>query len=320
MWRQIRRLAYLAIVAGTVAIVWWYYIAPAHVHVATPSRGPAVEVVYATGTVEPVRWAKIASTETGRIVDYPADEGCPVRKGEVLVRLDDTEARAAVRELEARVRFLEADVNRYTTLLKRDNVSRKAYDQATSELEQARAAVEAARQRVADLIIVAPLDGVVLRKDREVGEVVQADDVLLWVGQDRPYWITAEVDEEDIPRVRTGQRAFVTADAFAGDVLEGEISEITPKGDPVNKNYRVRVLLQADSPLMVGMTTEVNIMVRTEENALLVPESAIGDGAVWLAEAGHTRRREARFGAYGARLVEVLSGLVEQDSVYPLSQ
>jgi RND family efflux transporter MFP subunit len=300
---------------GAGAYYYWQARTPARVTVNATVRGPAVDAVYATGTVEPIRWAKIASTETGRIVAYAVAEGRRVRTGEVLVRLDDTKARAALRELQTRVGYLRRDLDRYSTLVKRETVSRQAYDRVKSDLEQAKALAAVAQQRLKDLTMVAPLDGVVLRKDGEVGEVVQAGDVLLWVGQDRPYWITAEVDEEDIPRVISGQRALITADAFPDRVLEGTVSEVTPMGDPINKNYRVRVLLPEESPLLVGMTAEVNILVRAEENAVLVPEAALADGAVWVVVNGAARRRAVRLGVFGNGMVEILHGLGDGEMV-----
>lgn len=300
---------------GAAGYYAWRVQGPLAVAVAEVTRGPAVDAVYATGTVEPVRWAKIASTETGRIVAYPAVEGSKLHAGAVLVRLDDTKARAALKELEARVDFLKRDLSRYSALVKGDTVSRQAYDRVKRDLDAARALATAARQRIKDLTMTSPLDGVVLRKDGEVGEVVQAGDVLLWVGQDRPYWITAEVDEEDIPRVVPGQRALIGADAFPDRVLDGEVAEVTPMGDPINKNYRVRILLPADSPLRIGMTTEVNILTRVEEAALLVPEAALRDGAVWVVENATAHRRAVTLGVFGETRVEVVAGLAEGDVV-----
>jgi RND family efflux transporter MFP subunit len=312
-------LRYLFVLVAVAALVggglWWYGTAAPRVSAVQPQRGPAIDAVYATGTVEPIHWAQIASTETGRIVAYPAVEGARVAEGEVLIRLDSRKARGTIEELEARTAFLEADLKRYEALLKKSNVSRQAYERVKSELDQTRALARVARQKLADLIIVAPLDGIVLRKDGEIGEVVQAGDVLLWVGSDRPYWITAEVDEEDIPRVRDGQRALIKADAFPDRVLDGAVGEITPKGDPINKQYRVRVLLPVDSPLLVGMTTEVNIIARADEQALLIPQAALDGNVVWTLEDGHARRREVAVGVYGDALVEIRGGLADGTAV-----
>lgn len=311
-----RFLIVLALIGfGIGGFMWWRAEGPPLVRVVLPQRGPAVEAVYATGTVEPVRWSKIASTETGRIVAYPAAEGQAVRKGEILVRLDDIKARAQVRELEVRVDFLERDLQRYAALVKSNTVSRQAYERVQSDLDQAHASLAVARQHLADLTIVAPLDGIVLRKDGEIGEVVKSDDVLLWVGQDRPYWITAEVDEEDVPRVASGQRTLISADAYPDETFEGTVAEITPMGDPINKNYRVRVLLPADSPLLVGMTIEANIVVRVHEDALLVPETAVIGDIVWVAAQDRALRRPVQTGVYGDGMVEIRSGLAADEPV-----
>lgn len=308
-----RRLALVALFVGLAALLvgglWWYETAPPRVRVASVTRGPAVDAIYATGTVEPIHWAQIAPTLTGRIVDYPAVEGQSVARGDLLVRLDDTEARAELERLEAQVAFLERDVERYAALVERENVSRQTYDRVVRDLRQARAAAAVARQKLHDMTILSPIDGSVLRKDGEVGEVVKAGDVLLTVGSGRPYWITAEVDEEDIPRVLEDQVALITADAFAGQVLDGAVTEITPMGDPINKQYRVRVLLPVDSPLLIGMTTEVNIVARADEQALLIPERALVDGAVWTVESGAARRRAVEIGVYGDTVIEVRGGL-----------
>ncbi len=305
----------VVVVALCAGVLWWYQGRPPEVAVTAVDRGPAVDAIYATGTVEPIRWAKIASTETGRIVSYPVVEGQKVARGGVLLRLDDTEARADLAKLEAQVAFLESDAERYAQLLERENVSRQTYDRVRSELRQAKAAAAAARQHVEDMTITAPLEGVVIRKDREIGEVVKLGDVLLWIGQDRPYWITADVDEEDIPRISVGQEAMITADAFPGRVLSGEVAKITPMGDPVDKQYRVRVILPADSPLLIGMTTEVNVIARQDDEALLIPEAALEDGVVWVVEGGLARRREVRIGVYAEERVEILEGLRDGELV-----
>lgn len=313
-----RTLLVLLLLALAAAGAWfWWSQRPPAVALVAPQRGPAVEAVYATGEVHPTREAEIASTETGRIRDYPVEEGQAVLSGEVLVRLDDLTARADLQALQARVEFLESDLQRARQLLVGGHISQQGYDLKKSELDQALAAAEAQRQRLLDLTLVAPFDAVVLRTEYEVGEVVQPGDLLVWLGSDKPYWIEAQVDEEDIPRVSLGQTALIKADAFPGADLRARVAEITPLGDPVNKQYRVRLILPATSPLMLGMTVEANIVTRRTEDALLVPETALVGGrerpSLFVAEPdGETilaRRRDVSLGVYGGGLVEVLRGL-----------
>jgi len=289
------------------------------VEIAQPTRGPAVEAVYATGTVEPVHWAKIGPKATSRIVEVLAKEGDSVKRSQVLARLDDREARANVANLAAREQFLRDEKKRFKGLFDKRLVSRQQYERAVSDHEQALASLNAARQVLADLTLVAPLDGTVLRQDGQPGEVVTNTSVLYWVGEPDKLWVTADVDEEDIPRIRPGQRVLIKADAFPDQALKGEVAEITPKGDPVQKTYRVRVGLPADTPLKIGMTVEVNIIVREEPDALLIPATALVDGHVWAVRGGRARKVKVQTGVVGSQQVQVLSGITEDDEVivYP---
>jgi RND family efflux transporter MFP subunit len=279
------------------------------------ARGPAVEAVYATGVIEPVHWAKVAPTIVGRIAEVDRRDGAKVKKGDVLMRLDDREAKANLAQLEARLKFTREELERYQALVQRRIASQQAYERARSDHVQALAAVAAARQRLNDYTLTAPLDGIVLRHDGEVGETVSAGQVLYWVGREYPLRVVAEVDEEDIPLVRLGQKALLTADAFGERVFTGKVAEITPKGDPVNKNYRVRIAIPDTTPLRIGMTTEVNIVVRERQRALLVPFSALRNGAVFTVVDGRARRKTVNAGIVGDKRVEIRGGLLDGELV-----
>ncbi len=106
------------------------------------------------------------------------------------------------------------------------------------------------------------MDGVVLRRDGEVGEIVEPGQILFRVGVPKPLQVVAEVNEEDIPRVAVGQTVLLRTDAFPGRRLEGKVHEITPMGDAVAKTYRIRISLPDDTPLHVGMSVEANVVTR----------------------------------------------------------
>jgi len=313
MRRVLIVLLLLALAAGGAAALWWLRIPT--VSVVQPTRGPAVQAVYATGVVEPERWAKVTPLVRGRIAEICSCEGKPVRAGDRLARLDDAEVRAQIAELRARATFLAAEVDRYRTLVERRVTSTQAYERAVSDLGQARAAIAAATERLKNYDLRAPMDGIVLRKDGEVGEIAELGQALFWVGEERPLWIVAEVDEEDIPLVRPGQKTLIKADAFPGRALEGTVARITPKGDPIAKNYRVRIALPDDTPLLVGMTTELNIVVRRVDSTLLVPLLALSGKKVWTVSAGRARARTVQPGIVGGGKAEILSGLSETDRV-----
>lgn len=296
---------------------WGGYSATKRVTVETAIavRGPAVEAVYATGVVEPVHWAKVAPTIVGRIAEIKARDGDTVKRDDALLRLDDREAKAELARLEARRKFTGEELQRYERLARSSIASQQAYERARSEHIQALAQVAAARQRLNDYTLYAPLDGTVLRQDGEVGETVTAGQVLFWVGKRTPLRIVADVDEEDIPLVQIGQTVLISADAFGGRVFKGKIDEITPKGDPVNKNYRVRVSLPESTPLHIGMTTEVNVVIRRTDNALLVPYEAVQKGTVWVVTNGRVEQRKVKTGIVGAQQIQILEGLKDGEVV-----
>lgn len=312
--RTIAVIIALGALAGAGYWGWLWYQVPT-VETVRPVRGPAVQAVYATGIVEPVHWAKVTPFLRGRIAMICNCEGKAVRKGELLARLDDREARADIAALEAREKFLANEVKRYSRLLERRVTSTQAYERASSDHAQVRAAIRGARQRVGHHNLRAPMDGMVLRTDGEVGEIAEPGQVLFWVGKPKPLWVVGEVDEEDIPLVRIRQSVLIKADAFPDRALDGTVARITPKGDPITKNYRVRIALPPSSPLMIGMTTELNVIVQKVENALLVPAEALTGDHVWEVREGRAFARKVTVGIRGAERVQIIAGLGEDDAV-----
>lgn len=300
-------LLLLALAGGGV---WaWRHDGTLEIEATRLRRGPAVAAVYATGTVEAENWARIPPVVAGRIAEVLVQEGEKVRAGQVLARLDDRQAHARVAELEAKATYLREEAERSASLVERGVRARATLDKDRSEYDQVVAAIRAARQQRTDLLVTSPIDGVVLRRDGEPGELAEVKDALFWVGALKPLRLTAEVDEEDIPRVKVGQKVLIKADAFPEKVLEARVDRITPKGDPVNKTFRVRALLPETTPLLIGMTTEINIIVAEHPEAWLCPVSALVEGGVLAVENGIVVARPLRLGIRGRTQVEVLDGL-----------
>ncbi len=337
-------LLILLLVAGGAGAWAWLRIPPA-VAIATATEGPALEAVYATGSVEPVNWARVGPATRARLTSVLVEEGARVAEGQPMARLDDRQSRSLAEEAEARARFAAEDLTRTRTLVARDIAARATLERAERDARAARATADAANQRLEDYIVRAPTAGVVLRRDAEVGEVVDTPASLFWIGEPQPLRVTAEVDEEDIARISLGQRVLLRADAFPGRVMTAEVAQITPKGDTARKAYRVRLNLPEDTPLLIGMTVEANIVLRETPDAVLVPPAAVvlpgggrspapagggprdsgsnarrvpggtRTGTVWIAEKERARRREVEIGVQGARATEIRRGLAANEAV-----
>lgn len=287
----------------------------AKVSLVTPERGAAVEAVYATGVVEPVLMAKVAPLTAARIAEILKRDGDAVEKGEVLARLDDREAAGRSSELAARRDYLHREKARQEKLVRENFISRAGLDKIESDLAQAQAQLAAAGRPLAETRLTSPADGIVLRQDGEAGEMAAVGQVLFWVGSPKPLRISADVDEEDILKVRPGLKVLVKADALPGKVIEGRVSEITEKGDSINKNYRVRIALPDDALLKTGMTVEVNLVVREVSDAWLVPARSLIGSKLWLEREGRAEQIEVKTGAKGQAKTEVLSGIQGNERV-----
>ena len=314
--RATRRTAALALAVTVVAgIAWWRLGRPPEIAVVAPFRGTAVEIVYGTGAVEPERWAKVASIIRDRIVDLCYCEGKTVAKDDVLARLDDREVRAQLQELRAREEFAKREMARVSDLRDRGVASTQTFERISADLRQVQALISVQLEKLADYTILAPMDGLVLRRDGEIGEIAEIGQVLFRVGVPKPLLVVAEVNEEDIPRVAVGQAVLLRTDAFAGRRLEGKVQQITPMGDPAAKTYRMRIALPDDTPLLVGMSVEANVVTREKSNALLVPADAIQGENVLVLDRDRLRLRQVETGIRGARNVEILSGLAETERI-----
>jgi RND family efflux transporter MFP subunit len=182
-------------------------------------------------------------------------------------------------------------------------------DRTRADLDAAVASLKRALPQREFMALTAPADGDILRRDGEIGQFIPVGQAVFYLSCCAPLRVTADVDEEDISRVHVGQKVLLKADAVPGRVLDGEVSEVTPKGDPVARSYRVRIKLGEPGVLRVGMTVDANLIVAERPNALLVPATTIKDGAVWIVLDGKLHRQPVKVGITGAARAEITEGL-----------
>src|SRR6202171_1195884 len=289
------------------------FFRPPTVTTATAILAPVSEAIYGTGTVEPERWAKVVPLQRRRLVELCRCEGQTVKVGQVLGRQDDAEEVGALRELEINQEQLVRDRDRAEPDRDKNDAAKTLYEQRFTQVEESKSRISAQKVRMDSLVLRAPLDGMVLRRDGEMGEIVGPTDVLFWVGPPTPMQVVAEINEEEITRIAAGQKAFLRSEAFATQALRATVSQITPKGDPTRKTFRVYLLLPRDTPLRIGMTVEVNIIHREKAAAVVVPAEAVAANAVQVVSNGKVQRVPITVGIRGSRNVEII-GNVSRDT------
>jgi membrane fusion protein, multidrug efflux system len=303
---------YLAFIfAVAVGFATWMLIPPT-VRVAHPRRGPAVEAVYATGSVEATVMLPVATRTTARMVQLNVDEPSQVKKGQILAKLEDDDLVNDLLQLRAQEAFAKAEYDRDERLVAMGGIAVSTFQRAKSDWEAAKAATARAVAQVSFMTLVAPADGQVIRRDGEIGQLIPAGQPVFWITDNSPLRISAEVDEEDIAKVEPKQKVYIRSDAFAGQVFDGEVLSVTPKGDAIARSYRVRIALPKDTRLKIGMTAEANIVLHENKNALLVPTGAVDGGGVWTVEDGRLSRRPVSMGAKGPKETEIVSGIADE--------
>ena len=270
---------------STIAVAWWRW--PVRVQTALATRGPAVEAVYATGVVEPTVLVPVSPRVGGRLVAIGTEEGERVKRGQVLARIESNDLDQTIQEARAREQLARVTFERARSLVEQRFVAPAELDRTRTEWQAAQAAARRAQAQHDYNQLVAPADGIVLRRDGEVGQFVPAGQTVFALACCAPLRVTAEVDEEDIARVVVGQTVMMHSDALPDRLHEGRVAEITPKGDPVSRSYRVRVRL-VDAPaidggaLRSGMTMDANLIVSRRDGALLLPNRALQGDRLWL--------------------------------------
>jgi RND family efflux transporter MFP subunit len=294
---------------------WTNFIHVQTVTTAIAAQAPVSEAIYGTGTVEPARWAKVVPLQRRRLVDLCSCEGQQVRAGQVLGRMDDAEERSAMNELQISSQQAQRDLDRAEKDRTKSDAAQKEYEQRWTQAEEYKSRIAAQQVRIDELVLRAPLDGMVLRRDGEVGEIAGPTDVLFWVGPPLPMQVVAEVNEEEINRLAVGQKAFLRSEAFPGQALRASVSQITPKGDPTRKTFRIYLLLPNDTPLRIGMSVEANIIVREKPSAIVVPAEAVAGDMVQVVNDGRIARVPVRVGIRGSRNVEIIGDVSKGTAV-----
>lgn len=309
-------------VALGAALAWWRW--PLTVEVAAVQRGAAVDAVYATGVVEPTVQIPVAPRAGGRLVAWSVDEGASVRAGQVLARLEADDLDRTVQEMAAREQLAHANFDRTQKLVAQQFLSPAELDRTRIEWQAAQASLQRAQALRNYSQLVAPADGVVLRRDGERGQFIPAGQTVYTLACCAPLRVAAEVDEEDIARVKVGMPVVMRSDALPDRLFDGSVAEITPKGDPVARSYRVRIRFQdaasmdvlGSSGVRSGMTMDANLVIARREQALLMPSRALHGQQVWvMTSEGHATLRTVTLGAKGSERSEVLKGLAEGDRV-----
>jgi HlyD family secretion protein len=342
-------------------------------------RSDLVQTVVASGRIMTPQRVSVGAVITGRVVRIPVQEGQSVRRGDVLIELDDSDERASVAQTRAAVAQAEAKVrqlrelglpaaeqsliqvqanltqarrqyDRAVELKAKGFVSQAALDDAQRNLDvaesqlrsaklqvqsnsaagsefavaetaaaQARASLGVAEAKLDDTVIRAPVDGILIARAVEPGNVVQPGKELMALAPAGETQVVVQIDEKNLAQLRVGQKALGSADAYPLERFAAELVYINPGIDALRG--AVEVKLRVPNPpgyLRQDMTVSVDIEVARSTGAVVVPADAVRDANsahpwVLAVDGGRAMRRAVKLGLKGDGRVEVLEGVAPGD-------
>lgn len=316
----------------------------AAVETAPVTRMNLKSVVSATGTIKPVDSVEVSPKITARISQVLVKENDRVTAGQTVAVLDGKDYQAKQDQAQLKVSNTQLEYQRAQELYDLGAGTKQALDTAKFNYDTAVSALTDAQSNVAETIITAPMDGIVVGEPKSVGTMaVQGNSnptVIMYIANTSQKQIMAKIDETDIGQIQVGQDATFTVDTYTGQTFTAHVSKISQTDTSNTWNTTgtssttssssssasviyYYVTLDVDDPddvLKLGMTARVEINTSEKENALVVPIAALktndkGSYVLRVNDNGQTEQVNVTTGIYSDEYVEILSGLDEGDKV-----
>jgi membrane fusion protein (multidrug efflux system) len=275
--------------------------------------------VSAVGSLRSENSVMLRPEITGRIAAINFDEGGKVRKGQVLVQLDDSVAKAQLQQAQANLSLANSQYRRAVELGKQGFISKQARDEAGSQLQVQQAAQALAKANLDKTAILAPFDGLIGLRNVSVGDYVSPGIDLVPIESIDPLKVDFRVPEQFLGQVREGIKLALSFDALPGQSREGEVGAISPLVDVGGRSILLRANVpNSDGALRPGMFARVRLQF-ADDKALVVPETALVPSGeeqyVFRIEQDRAKRVVVQVGQRRGGQVEILSGLAPEDRV-----
>jgi membrane fusion protein (multidrug efflux system) len=230
----------------------------------------------AVGSLRSKQGVTLRPEVAGRIVHLGFVDGQAVRRGQLLVQLDDQLQVAELRQAEAQVGIARSNHQRNQDLVAQSFIAQRVLDESAANLEVAQAQAALARTRVARMKITAPFDGIVGIRSVSLGDYVKDGADLVGLDDISSLFVDFRLPERFLTRVKARQPVEVALDALPGQQLQAVIEAVDPQLDANGRSLLVRARLpNPTSVLRPGMFARVRVVFGQRANAVVVPEEAL---------------------------------------------
>ena len=272
-----------------------------------------------TGSILANESVEITSEISGKITGIHFQEGQRVKKGELLVSLNDEELKAQLQKLQYNQKLYRDTEFRQRKLLEREAISQEEYERAVTVVKTNTADIQIVQAQLAKTKITAPFEGVIGLRMISLGAYITSNDVISTLYNIDPSKIEFSIPGKYSSMVSTDMPITFTTDGSA-EVFKGKVYALEPQIDIKTRTLKLKAISpNPDNHLLPGQFARIELVLQTLEKAIMVPtESVIPElegHKVFLKKQGRVSSVEVEVGIRTEREVQILSGINEQDTV-----
>jgi membrane fusion protein (multidrug efflux system) len=282
---------------------------------------PTKRLLKFVGTLFGNEEVRLSSQVDGQVTALHADLGDQVQADAVLLDVDDDSLRAQLREIEARLVKARADEARGRELMKSNIISMQEYESMQTAVTVAEAQRDSLNVNLQHKRVRSPLTGSVVKRLVSVGEYVRPGTPLFDLVDDDPLKLRGDIPERFAQEIAVGQPVELRVDAYPDTAFAGRLVRISPAANAENRSISVEVEIpNANHQLKPGFFASANIVTRADDQALVVPETAVisfaGVTKLFVVRDRVAYERRVRVGTRDEHgMIEVLEGLQSDEVV-----
>jgi RND family efflux transporter MFP subunit len=228
------------------------------------------------GGVEGINSINIANEIDGRVTDINFISGQKVKKGDLLISLNDETEQASLASSESKLKLAKLNLERSKRLLDKKFVSQADYDQNQSVVDGAEADIKSANSLISKKNIKAPFSGIVGINKIKIGQYLQTGTTIVSLTDSSKMLINMTRPEQDLSKLKVGQRIEAKFEAYPDQVFNGILTAIDPQIDEQTRNINLQATIENDKNLLSpGMFAETKIILSENSKVITVPETAI---------------------------------------------
>jgi len=275
--------------------------------------------IFVTGTVLASEEADLVSEISGKIISMPMQEGSPVAKGDLLVKINDAELQAQLKKLRSQENLVKENESRQKKLLDINGVSREEYETSLNSLNAVQADIELVNAQIAKTEIRAPFSGVVGLKYASEGSYISMGARIASIQQLDPVKVDFSVPEKYASLLQKGEAVRFTVESVS-ETFGAKIIAVEPKVDISTRTVQVRASCpNQQKKILPGSFARIRIVLKESENSIMIPTEALipvlKGYKVFVARNGKAEEVTVQAGLRTEKNIQITGGLTAGDSV-----